>query len=182
MTGRLEWLWLAIVSGWVAHALTVGWAGPTVALGVAGIVGAFVIGARATLPVSGLMALLSPVGVVLPALAVRDVAGDWGMPVAMFETSALIAFLAAHLMLLASAMGAVPVDLYRIGYAPVPVALMVLAVCAYGMITGTLFLPLVAVIGQALWMTRLGSSNWFDHVSHALLVPVVVGVLILRLV
>jgi hypothetical protein len=62
----------------------------------------------------------------------------------------------------------------------VPVAVMVLAVCAYGLWSGTLFLPLVAVLGQALWVAGLGSSNWFDHVLHAGLVPVAGVVLILQ--
>jgi hypothetical protein len=42
------------------------------------------------------------------------------------------------------------------------------------------FLPLVAVLGQALWLMGWGSSNWFDHVLHAVLVPVTTVVLILR--
>jgi hypothetical protein len=99
-----------------------------------------------------------------------------------FATVEILAFLAAHTAFLASAMGLWPVDLYRLGYAPRPVAAMVLAVCAYGLVSGSLFLPLVAVAGQALWLARLGSSNWFDHVLHAALVPVALLVLVLRLV
>ena len=82
---------------------------------------------------------------------------------------------------LASAMGVLPVDLYRLGYAPGPVAAMVLAVCGYGLWSGALFLPLVAVAGQALWVAGRGSSNWFDHVLHALLLPVAGVVLILHM-
>ncbi|HAW47089.1 MAG TPA: hypothetical protein DCX34_07595, partial [Roseovarius sp.] len=69
---------------------------------------------------------------------------------------------------------------YRLGYAPRPVAAMVLIVCAYGLVAGSLFLPLVAVTGQALWVARLGSSNWFDHVLHAMLMPVAVVVLLMQ--
>jgi len=40
---------------------------------------------------------------------------------------------------------------------------------------------LVAVAGQALWVAGRGSSNWFDHVLHALLLPVAGVVLILHM-
>jgi hypothetical protein len=57
---------------------------------------------------------------------------------------------------------------------------MLMGLCGYGALTGQVFLPLVAVLGQALWLMGWGSSNWFDHVLHAVLVPVTTVVLILR--
>ncbi|GAW36270.1 hypothetical protein RA2_03340 [Roseovarius sp. A-2] len=180
MTGALEWLGLAILLGWVAQALIGFWAGPDVALGLGLACGTLTLFARRTRPLAGLMALMSPVGVMLPALALRQVAAAWGVPVEAFGTWELVVFLLAYLGFLVSAMGVVPVDVYRLGYAPVPVAMMVLAVCAYGLWSGTLFLPLVAVVGQAFWAAGRGSSNWFDYVLHAGLVAVAGVVLVLR--
>ncbi len=180
MRAAVEWAGLAVVLGWAGFALAGLWAGPLGASAAGAAVAALVLARRGGLVVSGAMALLSPVGVMLPALALRHMAAAWGLPVAPFATAELLIFLAAYGLFLASAMGLVPVDLYRLGYAPVPVAAMVLAVCGYGLWSGALFLPLVAVAGQALWVAGLGSSNWFDHVLHAMLVPVVVVALIAR--
>jgi len=136
---------------------------------------------RQSLPVSGLMALLEPIGVILPLLILRQaaIALGWEMPV--FASLELILFLLAYIMFLVTAFGLLPFDLYRLGYAPMPVAVMVLALCAYGLWSGNWFIALAAVIAQALWVARQGSSNWFDHILHVALIPVVVTVLIARL-
>jgi len=178
----MEWTGLAIVLGWAGFALASLWIGSAGASAAGGTVAALVPLLRRSIPVAGAMALLSPVGVMLPALALRDMAAAWGLPVMPFGTFEISVFLAAYAAFIASAMGLVPVDLYRLGYAPGAVAAMVLMVCAYGLAAGSLFLPLVAVAGQALWVARLGSSNWLDHVLHAALVPVAVVTLVLRVV
>ncbi len=168
----MEWIALALVMAWVGFVI----AGP---LGVGALALAVVL-LRGWLPVAGLMALLAPLGVMLPALALRQMAAGMGVAVIPFGSAELVVFLLAYLVFLASAMGMIRVDLYRLGYAPVPVAMMVLAFCGYGALTGQVFLPLVAVLGQALWVMGVGSSNWFDHVLHAVLVPMTIVVLILR--
>lgn len=181
MSGVLAAGGLAVVLAWVVFALT-GWvvAAP-VSVWLGGALGALaVLLLRDTLPLRGLVALLAPFGVMLPALALRHMAAKLGLPVVPFGTLELVVFLLAYLVFLASAMGALPLDVYRLGYAPWPVAAMVLAICAYGLVTGNWFLPLVVVVGQALWLTGWGSSNWFDYVTHVLLVPVAAVVLVLR--
>ncbi len=180
MRAAFDHIGLAIVLGWAGFALAGLWVGPAVASAAGGVVSALVLVLQRSTPVAGAMALLSPLGVMLPALALRDVSAAWGLPVLPFGTVEISVFLAAYAAFLASAMGLFPVDLYRVGYAPRPVAAMVLIVCAYGLVAGSLFLPLVAVTGQALWVARLGSSNWFDHVLHAMLMPVAVVVLLMQ--
>ena len=174
MRAVAEWIALALVMAWVGFAIV----GPV----GAGAIALVVLLLRGWLPVAGLMALLAPLGVMLPALALRQIAEGMGLAVTPFGSFELTVFLLAYLVFLASAMGVVSVDLYRLGYAPVPVAVMVLALCGYGVLTGQVFLPLVAVLGQALWVIGWGSSNWFDHVLHAVLVPVTIVVLLLRMV
>lgn len=174
MRAATEWIALALVMAWVGFAI----AGPV----GAGAMALAVLWLRGWLPVAGLMALLAPLGVMLPALALRQIAAGMGVAVIPFGSFDLVVFLLAYLVFLASAMGVVPVDLYRLGYAPVPVAVMVLAACGYGALSGQVFLPIVVVMGQALWVMGWGSSNWFDHVLHAVLVPVTIVVLILRMV
>ncbi|MGM0742366.1 MAG: hypothetical protein ACQEVT_12415 [Pseudomonadota bacterium] len=183
MIGFLAGLGLAVLLGWMAFAL-LGWAlAAPLAVWVGGAIGGLaVLLARNTLPLRGMVALLAPFGVMLPAIALRDMAAGAGLPVVPFATFELLVFLVLYLAFLTSAIGLVRLDAYRIGYAPLPVAVMVLAVCLYGFLTGNWFLPLVAVLGQGMWVSGWGSSNWFDHVTHVLLVPVALVVLILRLI
>lgn len=182
MTGLGAAVALAVLLGWVVFALAGLVLPPGIAAGIGLVLGAAVVfGFRDSMAVGGLIALLAPFGVMLPALALRHAAVKLGVPATPFGTAELAVFLAAYLLFLSAAFGVIPLDLYRLGYAPLPVAVMALAVCAYGAATGNLFLPLVAVAGQALWAMGWGSSNWFDYVLHATLVPVVTVVLLLRL-
>ncbi len=168
--------WVAVaVLGWVA------W--PVVSAGLGAVIGVLVVAMfRESLAVGGAVALLAPFGVMLPALAVRHVAVSLGVPMAPFAAWELVGFLVLYAVFLAAAFGVVPVDLYRFGFAPVPVAVMVLVVCAYGFVTGNWFLPLVAVLGQAAWVMGWGSSNWFDYVLHVVMWPVALVVLVGRMV
>lgn len=183
MTGILTSLWLAILLGWAGYAVLGTVISAPVAAGLGGLAGVLaVLAFRDTVALRGLVAVLGPIGVVLPLLALRHAGAGLGLPVQSFPTTGLVAFLLAYLLFLAASMGVLPADPYRLGYAPLPVAVMVLALCALGAVQGSLFLPLLAVLAQALWVAGWGSSNWFDHVLHATLVPVVAVVLIGRLV
>ncbi|MFD0860350.1 hypothetical protein [Roseovarius aquimarinus] len=182
MTGALTLIWLASLTGWLAWLiLGLGMqAQIAVPLGLAlGLVAAILL--RDTLPLRGAVALLGPIGAVLPFVILRQMAGDLGLPIAPFGSLELLVFLGLYTAFLASAAGALPVDLYRLGYAPIPVAAFVLALCAHGLAQGMVFVPLLAVTGQAMWVMGWGSSNYFDHILHPALVPAVALVLLLRL-
>lgn len=182
MTGLLTSVSLAVLLGWTVFALS-GIVLPTLLAAYVGtIVGlALVLIFRTTIGLNGLVAVLEPIGIILPLLALRHVAGSLGLSVGTFSAVELLAFLILYVAFLATAFGVIPLEPYRLGYAPVPVAVMVLALCAYGALTGNIFVPLVAVLGQFLWIMGWGSSNWFDHVLHVMLVPVVLVVLVGRL-
>ncbi len=173
---------LMILLGWIAFALLgIGFAAPlTVWLGIAfGVL--CVVFLRETTGLRGMVALLAPFGIMLPALALRHMAGHLGLAFTPFHTGEILIFLLLYLAFLAAAMGALPLDIYRLGFAPLPVALMVLALVAYGAAQGSLFIPALAVLGQLIWVLGWGSSNWFDHMLHVALIPVAIVVLILRL-
>jgi len=172
---------LAILLGWVVFAMA-GWVlPPGAAAALGGVAGAaLVLAFRNSLAIGGMVALLAPFGVMLPALALRHAAVTLGVQVPGFATWELLAFLVLYTAFLATAFGVIPVEVYRLGYAPVAVTVMVLAVCAHALATGNWFLALVAVSGQAAWTMGWGSSNWFDHVLHVALWPVAAVVLITR--
>lgn len=181
MSGLGATVALAIVLGWVVFALAGLALTPPLSAGLAILASAAAFALRDTLPMNALVAVLAPFGIMLPALAARHVAVKVGLPVPGFSTPELAAFLVLYVAFTCTAFGVIPVDLYRFGYAPWPVAAMVLAVCAYGFATGNWFLAGVAVAGQLAWVMGWGSSNWFDMMLHVLLVPVAAIVLIGRL-
>lgn len=183
MSGLGAVLGVSIVMGWVVFVLSGVLLSPPwaalLAVAGAGLAG---LALRDSLPVNGAVAVLAPFGVMLPALALRHVAVSTGMEVPGFSAVEIAVFLVGYVAFLCCAFGVIPVDVYRLGYAPWPVAVMVLVVCAYALVTGNWFLALVAVLGQLAWVMGWGSSNWFDMVLHVLLVPVAAVVLVLRLV
>lgn len=181
MTGAATRLFIAILATWAVAGLS-GYVLP--------VIGAMTLGSTVGLialafpknPISrGLVAVLDPVGVVLPLLALRHMAGWFDVGIYDFSVAELILFLIAYVLFLAAATDKLPFDPYRLGYSPIPVALLVLAICAIGAMQGSLFLPVLAVLAQLLWLLRWGSSNYFDHILHAILVPIVIIGLIGRL-
>lgn len=176
-------LWLAVLIGWAAWGvLSLGVASPaSMILGlVIGLTCAF--GLRETVGLRAIVAVLGPIGVVLPLLVLRQMAGALGVPVMPFGTVELAVFLLAYLAFLATAMGVLPAEIYRLGYAPLWVGAIVLAICAYGLWQGSVFLPALAVLAQVLWVMGWGSSNYFDHILHVGLIPAVLIVLVTRIV
>lgn len=183
MSGVGASLALALVLAWVVFALA-GWVAPAHVAALIGAVLGFagVFAFRDSMAIGGLVALLAPFGVMLPALALRHAGMRLGVPLEPFATWEIAAFLVAYTIFLSTAFGVIPLELYRLGYAPLPVAAMVLCVCVYGFVTGNWFLPLVAVLGQLFWVLGWGSSNWFDYVLHVLLWPVAAVVLLGRMI
>lgn len=182
MTGIITNIFIAVLACWAiaglaGYMVSVTWA---MGLGAAVALTALVFARN---PVSrGIVALLDPLGIVLPLLALRHIGGWLGVEVYDFSTGELILFLTAYILFLAASTGKLPFDPYRLGYAPLPVALLTLSLCAIGAAQGSLFLPVLAVLAQLLWLLRWGSSNYFDHILHAALVPIVVIDLIGRFI
>ncbi|UXX84628.1 hypothetical protein [Roseovarius pelagicus] len=183
MSAALSSVALGILITWAVCMISGLVMGTPVSLMLGAVVGIAAVTLFQNSLVSGaLLALLAPFGILLPALALRHMGAQLGLPVQPFATAELVVILLVYVGFLAAAMGVIPVDIYRLGYAPIPVAIMVLVICAYGAASGSVFLPLVAVLGQGVWVMGWGSSNWFDEVTHATLVPILVIVLLTRAV
>lgn len=174
MTGVLTNIFMAVLYAWAVGGIASLALPLPAALGLGAATGVALGAIWPRNPLSrGLVALLDPVGVVLPLLALRQMAGWAGMDIRPFHGIELLLFLAAYLLFLIAATGKIRFDPYRLGYAPLPAGAVALALCAMGAVQGSLFLPLLALLAQTLWVLRLGSSNYFDHIVHAVLVPVV---------
>ena len=182
MNERVTSVFLAILLGWVIWGIASLMLPGIVAL-ITGIVagGLLVRFLRHSMALRGIIAVLDPMGVVLPILILRQVSGAIGLAFQPFGAAELLGFLALYIPFLAASFGVLPVDLYRFGYRPLPVALIVLALCLSAALTGHWIIALIAVAGQALWVFKIGSSNYFDHVLHATLVPLTIVVLMARM-
>ncbi len=182
MTGAVTYLWMVILLAWLGF-VAISFMTDVQMAALAGLAFGLscIVVLRDTVALRGLVAVLEPVGVILPILALRHVASKVGVEITPLTSVELLTFLALYVAFLLTAFDVIPVEGYRLGYAPVPVAVMVLLACAYGAATGNLLVPLVAVVGQLLWVLGWGSSNWFDHVLHVLLVPIILVTLIGRL-
>ncbi len=174
MTGQLTNLFMAILYVWAVAGTAGMFLSMPMALGLGTSIGVILGLAWPRNPLSkAVVALLDPVGVVLPFLALRQMAGWIGMEIRPFHSTELVLFLIVYILFLAAATGKLRFDPYRLGYAPLPSGVVALGLCVIGAIQASLFLPLLAVLAQAQWVFRAGSSNYFDHILHAVLVPVV---------
>jgi len=185
MSGPVTYVYVGVLASWLGYVLFLQWTEAEMAVVAGVLLGAGLIhGLRNSVAVRGLVAVLEPVGIVLPLLAL------WHMVVTVVPGAvawtggwngwALLAFLLGYVAFLAASMGVTRVTAYPLGYRAGPVGIMVLALCLVGLATGQILLPVIAVAGQVMWTLRIGSSNWFDHVLHVLLVPVVAVELISR--
>ncbi|MEO0567177.1 MAG: hypothetical protein AAF066_05555 [Pseudomonadota bacterium] len=137
---------------------------------------------RNNIALTGAIAVLTPLGVMMPALALRHMLVGLGFDIPGFLGIEVAVFLIAYTAFLCAAFGLIPIDLYRLGYDPRSVAVFAFCLCLYAFFMGNWFLAFVVVSGQFVWMMRWGSSNWFDQMTHVLLWPVALVVLITRLI
>lgn len=129
-----------------------------------------------------LIAVLAPLGVVLPGLALQDI---WlrcrdTAQTRRFSTIELTLFAGLYAGFLAASIGVVSFDPYRVFYDPVAGAVLAFFACGYALWRGHVALAVMVVLGQLAWALGLGSSNFIDHVAHVLLVPVIAVILTKR--
>lgn len=126
------------------------------------------------------IAIFAPFGLILPMVAVQGFFRDFGYTVKRFATVDLGVVLILYLFFVSASVGVVAWDPYRYGYDPVWGGAVAFLLCLYGVLRGHPGVSLVALLGQFLWINDIASSNFFDHVSHVLLIPVIVVCLIRR--
>lgn len=183
MSARLTDASLALILAWLSWGVMSFFAGPFIGVPiglVSGVAAVFYL--RSSMALRGLVAVLEPMGIVLPILILRQMLGAIGVPFEPFGGLELFLFLLLYIPFLACAFDLLPFDPYRLGYRALPVAGVALVICLLALLSGQWVLALIAVAGQGLWVFRLGSSNYFDHILHVTLVPVAVVVLIARIV
>ncbi len=119
-----------------------------------------------------MIAVFAPFGAVLPAFAVRGIAGRLGAPVKEFGVLEVVVFLALFVLFFCASLGVFTFDPYRLGYDPLFGGALLVLCLAYTLTARHYVLVVGILAGQLAWMFSLGSTNIFDHLGHALLVPV----------
>ncbi len=131
-----------------------------------------------TLPI----AIFAPFGAMLPALAAQNMLRRTGADLVKFSTVEIVFLLSVYVLYLAASLGVFEFDPYRLGYSPVAGGIVAVAGILYFYLRKH-WLPLYAIIlGQLAWSFDIGSSNFFDHISHAVLVPSMGVILVTRCV
>lgn len=126
-----------------------------------------------------MVSLLSPLPVLIPVYALGLLAGPFGFRPGWWPRADLAVALVALLTLILSAIGHIGFDIYRYGYEAWPVAIIAAGMAALALWRNHMLLLVGIVLGQILWMLEIGSTNFFDHVSHILLIPLL-GLYILK--
>ena len=182
MTALYETLGAGVVLSWVLFQGLIWVLRPKRALIVALTLGIlpFAVIPQVSVPAM-IQAVFAPFGVLLPVLAARSLAASLGHRVTRFASLDLIVVLGLYVTYLCAALGVFAWDPYPLGYSSAGAGAVAVAIALYGAWRGHVSVAVGAVLGQGLWLLGAGSSNYFDHVSHALLVPVIVVVLLRRL-
>lgn len=164
---------LGIIIGWIAFRLGRFATGRLIGylFGIAAGIYCVIV-ARDSLPILYFTAIFSPIAVTIPLLAIRNTFAIFTFPWPRFSKSEVTLFLVLYIIFLSASMGVFTFDPYRFGYDPVIAGGVALALVIYGTIRRNPFFAIVAVSGQILWVFEIGSSNYFDHITHVLLIPI----------
>lgn len=127
------------------------------------------------------VAILAPFGAVLPAVALQNIIAKckvYTPPVYPIHEMVLVLIL--YTAFLSASLGVFTFDPYRYGYSPIFGGITAFVTCGYALWRGYYFVAGAIVLGQIAWVFDVGSSNYFDHITHALLVPVISVTLVKR--
>lgn len=126
------------------------------------------------------IAVFTPFGLLLPMVAVQGILRVLGYRVTRVATLDLLAILGLYTAFILASVGVFEWDPYRYGYLPASGGAVAVMLCLYGLLRQHIWISAVAVAGQVLWAFDFGSSNYFDHISHVLLIPIIAICLLRR--
>lgn len=171
MSAIYELICAAILLGWCASRLLMLALPDRRAVWVGyGGAGMIILFAHHTMPLGFFVALFAPFGVLLPALALQNSARVFGFNASRYRRRDIIVFLAIYLAFLAASAGVVDWHPYSYGYDAFGAAVVALVLAVFALWRGYVVVLAVVVTAQILWLAGIGSSNFFDQISHVLLI------------
>ena len=114
------------------------------------------------------VALFEPLPFTLVIYALAFLARPFGFQSRPWPKSDIAISISAGFLLIFSAIGVLPFDIYRYGYEPLPVGVIAVVLALLALWRKHLLLCLSVPLALMLWMFNVASSNFFDHVFHVL--------------
>lgn len=133
---------------------------------------------RETSPILMFFAIFSPIGVVLPAIAIQNSLKTIGFQFVQFSRIEIATVFVLFLAYILASIGFVNWDPYRYGYSAVGVGIVSITISTYCFIRGHIVLLAAIFISQILWYLEIGSSNYYDNIGNMLLIPILPLVLL----
>lgn len=181
MTGAYEAIAAGVVVGWCVYWLLLFFTPRKLAVAVSVLIG---FGPFIFLPellfYSMIIAVFAPFGLILPIVAGQGILRELGYPVKKFASIDLVIILTVYTVFISASVGVFAWDPYRYGYSPAGGGAVAALLCLYGILRQHPGVCIAAIGGQCLWMSDIGSSNYFDHVGHVLLIPIIFVCLVRR--
>ncbi len=115
-----------------------------------------------------LVAILEPLPVTMVVYGVAYLARPFGLALPPWSKAELVITILAGLLLMLSGTGVLPIDIYRYGYEPQPVAIMAVCLALLALWRKHVLLSLSVPLALVMWLFDIASSNFFDQVFHML--------------
>lgn len=182
MTQIYEYMGLFIVSFWVAFRVLYPFVSRELALYISGVI-IVILYIFSFEIITILIAIFAPFGILLPTLALQDIARkckvyDFGT----YPVHELVLVLIIYVAFLSASIGVFHFDPYRFGYSPAIGSSIALTACGYALWRGYYVIAVALILGQIAWTFDLGSSNYFDHMTHVIIVPIIFIVLVKKVI
>lgn len=117
------------------------------------------------------IAVLAPFGVMVPALCLQWSARKIGFALPRAPRLDLLALVALMLVVTLGAGGVLPIQPYAWFYSGLGAGVLALGIAAWALWRNQAFVLGAVVLGQVLWLLDVGSSNFYDHMTHFVLIP-----------
>ncbi len=161
--------WLVLVF-WIGFRLTAPFTTQAVSLAVS--LGLVVICVMVPVVSHLMVAVLAPIGFLLPALAIRDVLGRTALKVAPFSVVDVVLIMCAMTWYIAASIGVFAFDPYRLGYTAVAPGVLAACCLVWALLRGHFIVAIAVIASQAAWGFGWSGPNFFDNLLHALIVPI----------
>lgn len=179
----MEVFFIGVLFGWIVSEIAWAFSKKPLAIWGGYCVGLLIVFAfSSSSPILMATAVLSPVGVLLPAGALVMSTRRLGFETKPFSVAELaVCFLAFLIYILMSLGFVVNVDPYRLGYTGLGAGGVAVVLAAVAIWRNYLVLLGAIVLAQLLWVFEIGSTNFFDHLGHFLWIVILPIILLARL-
>lgn len=118
-------------------------------------------------------AIFSPVSLGIVLLCAADLARPFGGLARRWSRPELWALLAIYVAYIYASIGGSYFDPYALGYGAKGAGAVAVALGLYALVRRDVLLGGIVLGSQIAWLGNIGSENFFDHITSALLIPAI---------